>query len=447
METAFISQIKNYIGRHNMLKPDDKILVALSGGADSVALLTILQYLGYHCIAAHCNFHLRGDESMRDEQFVRQLCNQRNVKLEVRDFDVQSQMDTDGTSVEMACRNLRYEWFENVRQHEHCNCIAVAHHRNDNIETMMLNLLRGTGIAGVAGISPINGYIIRPLLCVSRQEIENFLQSENQAFIIDSTNARNDVKRNRLRNIILPMLKEQFPSAETGLNRSLNNIFSCNELYETLLAKRLDEVTTETAAYTAIDIKSINDNRGAEALLFEAIRKFGFNSTQASEMIDAYHRNSVGKNFISGEYKATIDRNRIIVAKAKIPQQIAIDIDGTGIDSPIKLTIKKLRATDFHPTMCDGRRRVCFNEKLAHCSNLIIRHWQKGDRFKPFGMHGQSRLVSDLFSDLKLPNAEKQLTWLLEADGEILWILGYRSGEPFRIIPGNGEYAYFFSME
>lgn len=444
----FIERIRSYIARHNMLVPNSRVLVAVSGGADSVVLLHLLHSLGYDCVAAHCNFHLRGEESMRDERFVRDLCHRLGVRLETTDFDVPARMAADHSSLEMACRDLRYEWFEATRLAQGCHSIAVAHHRDDNIETLLLNLLRGTGIAGVAGIKPVNSHIIRPLLCVSRHEIEEYLQQVGEHFIIDSTNAKNDVKRNRLRNIILPAIREHFPAADTGLSRSLDNLLSCNELYESMLSQWLAEVVT-CSDYTTIDIKRISQCRGASALLFAALRPFGFNSVQADDILNTYLRdNSTGKSFIAGDYKAVIDRDNVIVDKTVEQQKIIpLDITQGGIDEPIRLIIRKTDLTDFDWRWCDGRRRVCFGEQIASCRNLSIRHWQEGDRFKPFGMKGRSRLVSDLFTDLKLSDAEKRRTWLLEADGEIVWVIGYRSTEAFRITRGTDLCAYCFSLE
>ena len=176
----FIGRVEQYMARCGMPAPGARVLVTLSGGADSVALLLVLRSLGYDCVAAHCNFHLRGEESMRDEKFVRGLCADLGLQLKVKDFNVKERMKVDGVSVEMACRDLRYEWFEHERQSEQCCNIAVAHHSDDNVETLLLNMLRGTGIAGMAGIKPVNGYIIRPLLCVSRQEIEEFLSDNGR---------------------------------------------------------------------------------------------------------------------------------------------------------------------------------------------------------------------------------------------------------------------------
>ena len=437
------------MARCGMPAPGARVLVTLSGGADSVALLLVLRSLGYGCVAVHCNFHLRGEESMRDERFVRGLCKHLGIGLVVKDFDVQARMAAEGISVEMACRDLRYEWFEQERQSNRCGCIAVAHHSDDNVETMLLNLLRGTGIAGVAGIKPVNGHIIRPLLCVSRNEIEEFLKAQGQDYVTDSTNAVADVKRNRLRNIVLPVIAEQFPSAKTGLVRTLDNVLSCHELYEELLSNRLAEVVMHRGDdCIEVDVAAIASGRGAGALLFGALHSYGYNSVQIEEMLSAYRRgNAVGKCFLSGKYKATIDRDKIIVAPAVHPRQrVPININSAGINEPVRLKIEHLPMQDFNLSMCDGRRRVCFGEEIARCRVLALRHWQDGDRFKPFGMHGRSRLVSDLFTDLKISDADKRRAWLLEADGEIIWVLGYRSGDLYRLKSGD-EGVYFLSME
>lgn len=439
------------MARHGMPAPGTRVLVALSGGADSVALLLALRQLGYCCIAAHCNFHLRGEESMRDEQFVRDLCRDLGTQLEVTDFDVPARMAAKGISTEMACRELRYEWFEEVRQARQCHCIAVAHHSDDNAETLLLNLLRGTGLAGAAGIKPVNGHIIRPLLCVSRHDIEEYLKSAHQGYVTDSTNAIADVKRNRLRNIVLPVISAQFPSAKTGLARSIDNLLSCHELYAELLSRRLAEVVAKHPAdgCTEVDIEAINAARGAEALLFEAMHPWGFNSTQVAEMLAAYRRgDSVGKSFLSGNFKATIGRRKITVAENIGQQLIPIDLNSgcTIAAAPITLKIQHLDARDFDLSVCDGRHRVCFGPGLAQCGSIVLRHWQEGDRFKPFGMHGRSRLVSDLFTDLKVDDATKRRTWLLQADGEIIWVVGYRSGDLYSLRPTDGS-VYFLTAE
>lgn len=221
---AFEEKTLRYIHRHMPAVANGKILAAVSGGADSVALLRVLAALGCNCIAAHCNFHLRGDEADRDEAFVRKLCHDIDIELRCTDFDVEAYKKSHGVSTEMACRELRYDWFERQRAALGCSVIAVAHHRDDNIETFFLNLVRGSGITGLAGIKPCNGKIVRPLLGSSRDEIINYLKTLGQDYVTDSTNLENDYARNKIRNVMLPEISRLFPSAMAGIELTLDNL-------------------------------------------------------------------------------------------------------------------------------------------------------------------------------------------------------------------------------
>ena len=211
------------------------VLVALSGGADSVALLRVLLAAGCDCRAAHCNFHLRGEESMRDEQFVRDLCQRLDVPLTVKDFDVTAYQCEHGGSVEMACRELRYTWFEQERQRQGCSVIAIAHHADDQVETFFLNLLRGTGAKGLSGMQRLNGHIWRPLLGVSRNDLLEYLSSLGQDYVTDSTNAQNDYRRNQLRNIVLPVIEQQFPSSDRRILDTMDNLARDHALLNALV--------------------------------------------------------------------------------------------------------------------------------------------------------------------------------------------------------------------
>ena len=430
-----------------------RILLAVSGGIDSMYLANRAPELfpGAVFAVAHCNFALRGEESDGDEEFVRSWCRDNGLVCFTKRFDTEGYARSHGISIEMAARDLRYAYFEKLRTDLGFDRIAVAHHRDDNVETLMLNLLRGTGIAGAAGIKPVNGHIVRPLLCVSRIEIENYLGSMGQDYVIDSTNAENDVKRNRLRNIVLPAIRECFPAADAGLARTLGNMLSCYELYESLFAERAARYVADGGECIIVDLKAVAAGPGAEAMLFGIMNRYGFNSEQVDDMLTAYGRgNAVGRTFYAAGYKAVIDRDRIVVAKGEVEQsRVAVNVaDGAVVVADgLKLTIKKMAARDLCKSMCDGRHKVCFGEAVARCGEVVLRHWQAGDRFKPFGMKGRSRLVSDLFTDMKLTDAEKRRVWLLEADGEIVWVVGCRSAEAYRVEPGNGGEAYLFSAE
>lgn len=237
-------QVIRYIEKEQLFSQNSKILVALSGGADSVALLRILHSLAYDCEAAHCNFHLRGKESDRDEMFVHRLCQQYNIPLHTVDFNTTRYAEEKRISIEMAARELRYEWFEKKRMECHADKIAVAHHQDDSIETMLLNLIRGTGITGLLGIRPINGYIVRPLLCVSREEIICYLQSIGQEYVTDSTNLEDEYTRNKIRLHLLPLMQEINPAIKNSLTTTSNHLNEVATLYNKGISEAKNRVIT-----------------------------------------------------------------------------------------------------------------------------------------------------------------------------------------------------------
>ena len=408
------------------------VLVALSGGADSVALLRVLLEAGFDCRAAHCNFHLRGEESMRDERFVRDLCQRLNVPLTVKDFDVAAWQQEHGGSTEMACRDLRYAWFEQERQRQRCRVIAIAHHSDDQVETFFLNLLRGTGIKGLAGMQRMSGNLWRPLLDVSRSDILAYLSSIGQDYVTDSTNCENDFRRNRLRNIALPVIEQQFPQAHERILNTMGNLRNDHELMMSLVNQIMPDERH-------IDIEKLCSQPFASTLLYHRIRHMGFNQDQCNQVVEAARQGHTGRQFAASDNMLVVNRQTIDIETATARQDIEIPIDLTqGINSPIGLSIARGDAP-FSPLMCDGRCVVAFSDHLLDSKRVVLRHWRRGDRIKPFGMNG-SKLVSDLFADLKLDYAAKRDAWLLEADGEVLWVLGYRASALYHVKPESQDY-------
>lgn len=430
MEEQFFNRVKKFIDSDSLVDASLPVLVALSGGADSVALLRVLLKLGYECRAAHCNFHLRGDESNRDELFVTEFCNKIGVSLYVKHFDVPTYMTERGVSMEMACRELRYEWFEQLRQELGCGCIAVAHHNDDNIETFFLNALRGTGIAGLTGMKSRNGVVVRPLLGVSRVEILDWLDEIGQDFVVDSTNLENEAKRNRLRNIVLPAIYEEFDGAKDALLTTIENMRQCNELYRESIGVMRNIVSDCEGDSLVIDLEILNSFTNRQMLLYEILKPMGFNYEQCADMLSS----AVGRHFMSSSHKAMINRTTIDV----LPQHSrdenvhVVNLENDAIEKPISLEINRVENMPFSPSLVDGKDSVAFNNEIFKCSEVLLRHWHDGDRFRPFGMNG-SKLISDLFTDLKLSEKEKNETWLLEADGEILWVIGYRAAHAFKV--------------
>lgn len=409
------------------------VLVALSGGPDSVALLCALIAAGYDCRAAHCNFHLRGDESMRDEHFVRELCKRLGVPLVVKDFDVSGWQQEHGGSVEMACRELRYEWFEQERQRQDCDVVAVAHHANDQVETFFLNLMRGTGTKGLAGMSRLNGNIWRPLLNVTRQELLDYLQNMGQEYVTDSTNNSNEFRRNRLRNDVLPVIEQQFPNAGDHIIETMDNL---RDDYEVMMSLVHDKLPNERH----INAKDLLSIPCASTLLYHRIRHMGFNRGQCDDAVHAVQQGLSGKIFYGkGNEMLVVNRQTLDIEPITLIEDIIYHVNlENGIEYPVHITISHDNPP-FAPAMCDGRIRVAFNSNILNCQHVVLRHWKKGDRFRPFGMKG-SKLLSDLFADLKVDYSPKHQLWLLEADGDILWVLGYRASALYPVVSESKDY-------
>ena len=235
--TRFHRQVFSFIEDENLFSSSDNLLVALSGGADSVALLRVLLYLGYKCTAAHCNFHLRGEESNRDEEFCIALCRELDVELHVIHFDTVGYAKEQGISIEMAARELRYIWFEELCNECGYTHVAVAHHRDDSVETLLLNLVRGTGIAGLTGIRPVNGRVVRPMLNVSRADIVDYLRVLGQKFVTDSTNLQDEYVRNKIRHRLIPLMEELNPSVKEGLAATATRLRSVESIYTKLMKR------------------------------------------------------------------------------------------------------------------------------------------------------------------------------------------------------------------
>lgn len=408
------------------------VLVALSGGADSVALLLTLLELDIDCRAAHCNFHLRGAESMRDECFVRDLCQRLEVPLTVKDFDVAAHQQSHGGSTEMACRELRYTWFEQERQQQECSLIAVAHHADDQVETFFLNLLRGTGVRGLSGMTKLNGNIWRPLLNFSRSDIIDYLKSVVQDYVNDSTNAQNDFRRNRLRNIVLPLLETQFPQAHERILDTMSNLALDHEVLNSLVSEVLPDERH-------IDITSLCARQQAPTLLYHRIRHLGFNRDQCVQAITAARKGHSGRQFQGDGYVLYVNRQTFDIEPAETTTDVEIPIDLTSdLESPLHISVSHKNAP-FSPMMCDGKHTVAFNKQILDCQRIVLRHWRRGDRMKPFGLKG-SKLVSDLFADFKLSNTAKRELWLFEADGDILWVLGLRASALYPVPKESQDY-------
>ena len=409
-------KIEQYIDQEKLFTREDKILVTLSGGADSVALLRLLLDMGYTCEAAHCNFHLRGDESVRDEMFVRELCLQLEVPLHVQHFQTTEEAEKRHISIEMAARELRYAWFEQLRLQQGADVIAVAHHKDDSVETLLLNLIRGTGINGLLGIRPKNGNIVRPLLCLDRKEITEYLQEIGQSYVTDSTNLQDEYTRNKIRLNLLPLMQEINPSVKKnliGTSNYLNNV-------ATIYNKCIEETKNNIVTTEGIRISDLVKEPAPEAILFEILHPLGFNSAQIKDIAFSLH-SQPGKQFCSKKWRVIKDREFLLIE--------AIE-SGNEILPPFQI-IKEEK--EYTPDFLIPRDKgiACFDADKLN-GDIHYRKWQTGDTFIPFGMKGKKK-ISDYLTDRKFSISQKERQWVLCCGEHIAWLIGERTDNRFRI--------------
>lgn len=428
---------------HGLVAGKHTVAVAFSGGADSVALLAASRMAGYECVALHCNFHLRGAESDRDEAFARAMAMQLGCGIRVCHFDVDARRAATGESVEMACRELRYDWFEKeyAAADGAWGGIAVGHHADDNVETFFLNLLRGSGLRGLGGIAPQRGIFLRPMLGVGRTDILSFLKSEGLDFVVDSSNLSDDYRRNKLRNNILPVMERDFPQMRAAVSVTMDNLRRDSCLLGALLERERGQVVS---AGGVIDLRKITCMPQGATFLYHMLNMssdgavFGLSTAEAilrsaDESGRVFHADA-------GDAAFLLDRGRLIPLSGEWQRgdgpDEEVDIDfgiretGGRITEPLPLFFERLRREDFAP----GRDAsvIWLDYDAIRGERLFLRRWRKGDRFQPFGMKG-SRLVSDVMSDARLSLLDKNQLWLLCAGDRILWIPGVRASRHFPV--------------
>lgn len=410
-----LEKVRNYIRQHHLLEEGARVLVGLSGGPDSVCLARILDSLGYGVVAVHCNFHLRGDESQRDEQFVVSLCQQMGWELHRVDFDTQTYAQHRKISIEMAARELRYEHFRSLLHDTQAHVIAVGHHQDDNIETLLLNAVRGTGIRGLCGMQPRNNDVVRPLLCLTRQEILAHLADIQQDFVTDHTNLEDAYARNKVRLDVLPLLEHINPGAMKNLASTQENLAEVMKVYQQAMQQSLAECVEQRAnGEIYIHIAKLQSHPSPISILHETLSPLGFNKAQMEDMLHTLHES--GKVFTAEGKRALVDRQHIIVEAAHYPMpaihQEVVDVQGLHMQK-------------------DPSHAYLDADKLH--GELTLRTPRTGDTFAPFGMGGKRKLLSDFLTDQKLTLFEKEHQPLLMDGNEIAWVVGRRSSELYRV--------------
>ena len=419
-----LSKVKDYIKKHKLLSLSDLYIVALSGGADSVALLLLLDEMGYKVHALHCNFHLRGEESDRDERFCEDLCLKKNIPFHRIHFDTLMYAETHKMSVEMAARELRYRYFEQLRKDIGAEGICVAHHQDDTVETVLLNLVRGTGLRGLTGIQPRNGAILRPLLCVTRTEIEAYLATKQQDYVTDSTNLETDFVRNKIRLQVVPLLRQLNPAVSENIVRTVEHL--------TEAQKVLDAVVDTYKGSNQLDLCALQQVGSAEYIVFEWLKQYGFNGSQVQQVISA----ETGSIFSSPTgYEVLKDRGRLLVEPTIMAfTPIRIPEEGTYVlPDDRRLNVRRSNpfvSKDSHEATLDARQ-VRFP--------LTVRRVEEGDWMIPYGMTGR-KLLSDLMTDLKMSlfDRRRQLV-VVDAQGAVVWAIGLRTDHRCRVTDATQE--------
>ncbi len=422
----FLHKIETFIAQRQLLSASEHYLVALSGGADSVCLLRTMLAIGYNVEAIHCNFHLRGDEAMRDEAFCQQLCAQHGVALHIASFDTRAYAAEKKISLEMAAREQRYAQFDTLLRTRHLAATLVAHHKNDAIETFFLNLTRGTGMEGLKGIAASNGTIRRPLLAVTRDEIIDYLADIQQDYVFDSTNATLDAQRNVVRLQLMPLLRTLNPAAEDNILRTIHYVGSSLTLLRSALAAAVARVTTATPHGISIALPRLRREQEAESILWEVLKDKGFTPQQV-EQIYQHREGQTGKQWRSPTHTLTINREELLVEPTEDDADTTLTIPTTGTYTYAHAAYTFARhAIDSAFTPLRDAHRVSID--AAHAAfPLTLRRWQQGDTFVPYGMRG-TRLLSDFLTDAKLSRADKRRQVVLtDANGQILWVVGQRT--------------------
>lgn len=447
-----LNKVKTYIDTHKLLRPDGRYIVGLSGGADSVALILILKELGYCVEAAHCNFHLRGKESQRDEDFCIKLCEKNNIKLHLIHFYTAEYAELNKVSIEMAARTQRYDYFETLRKEIDADAICIAHHRDDSVETVLLNLVRGTGLRGLMGIRPRNQHILRPLLTCSKSEIEDYLSVKEQPFVTDSSNLVADVKRNKLRLEVVPTLKEINPSfdetivrmsdnigeAQKIINASLENAFHRivkveNGEVDALLLRLQEGIPSQDLPNLRINIAALIDYVSPEYFLFYLLSPYGFTSPQIRNIALSSSSKS-GKEYITDTYTLLFDRKMMLLSRREKTVSAPLQLFQIGkfvySDQCVIEIIEEVVDNNF--TIPTTPNEIVVDKAKVHFP-LILRRIATADRFRPFGMKG-TKLVSDYLTNIKVDaiSKRKQLV-LVDGNNEIMWLVSRRSSETYRI--------------
>lgn len=413
-----LKEFKSYIERQELISPADRILLGVSGGIDSMAMLDLFLSCGYDISIAHCNFMLRGAESDAEQALVEEVASRNNIPIFVRNFDTRQQATDSGESIQMAARRLRYEWFDELCRENHFDKIAIAHHGNDSTETFFINLLRGTGLRGLTGISSVNGRIVRPMLFAHRDSITAYIAERGVRFLNDSSNGQIKYLRNRLRHDILPRLADSAPSFMETMADNIARL----ERTQRFIDNQIDKIRSRAVSGNCIDLAIVEQEGNVNFVLFELLYPYGFSPVVIEDLTHSI--GSSGKRFISPNYVATLDRERVIIEPktTKRIEEQKIDIDDPRVEIVDIDRLMSLETPSNEALLCVD----------AVTFPITVRKWRAGDWFIPLGMKGQKK-VSDYLIDTKVAVTDKETQCVLCSGETIMWLVGRRIDDRFKV--------------
>lgn len=426
-----LPELEKYIEREKLFNPTDRLVLAVSGGVDSMVMLELFRQLPYDFVVAHCNFKLRGTESDGDEVFMHDYCGEHGIELYVKTFETREFALQEGISIEMAARELRYKWFYELLDSLHYQYLLTAHHQDDLVETMLINLSRGTGIRGLSGIHPKKGRRVRPLLFASQEQIVDYALAHQIPYRDDSTN--NDViyHRNLIRHQVIPLLEKVNPAFKQNAAKTADVLRETERIYQSKIEDEKHQLITNEGANLHLSIDYLKHSSFVETLLFEVLHPFGFNGGQSKEIGQALDAEA-GKTFYSETHRLVKDREQLILSPLTEEglSRYYIEPDCLEIVEPVRMQFQQLeKNTDFHFSR-DPKIADFDLDKLQF--PLMLKKWEQGEYFQPLGMDGFKKL-SDFFIDEKFSIPEKENCWILYSNGKVVWITGHRIDNRFKI--------------
>jgi tRNA(Ile)-lysidine synthase len=431
----------DFIDQNNLFGRNSKILAAVSGGMDSVVMAHLLKSAGFSFGIAHCNFQLRGNESLSDQEFCNHLAEQLRVPFHTTSFDTLKFVADNKISTQMAARQLRYRWFEQVRQQSGYNYIALAHHQNDAIETILLNLTRGTGIAGMHGILPKNGNLVRPLLFLKREEIEAIVNENKLAYVEDSSNSSVKYARNKIRLEVIPKLKELNPALEQTFENNLAHFRDLELFLEQQVTKLKNDLFVYHDDEIHLPLAEVNKLEPKRLLLFKLLQEYGFNETTIDDLILALDKQP-GKIFETPSFVLLLDRGKLILTKKNSDRQPPVQINTDDHEAKYGAYKLTLLHDDSPLIVKDNAMAASIDADLLQYP-LTLRAWQQGDHFHPLGMKTRKKL-SDFFIDQKVPLHQKNgIPVLVNGNGDIMWIGGYRPDDRYKVTANTKKVTIF----